>query len=217
MSNRGANGAHNGVVVVSVQGVQKHLIVRVQFFKHHQPLIICGNLVDGLKRQNDNSGRGMREECLDDAMLSSVIKSLPREHQVCVPLNHPKLPRGHSQSCANPDTGRTSIFFLSDRIVSVGSPGIHHPGGECATAVNGDRFRLGHKDAACTGPEPQSIQYAVRSARDGPSTRSVLTLLSPAALAAREFERPGNGRSAVGREWGVSATHRSRRRSGAGA
>ena len=51
MSNRGANGAHNGVVVVSVQGVQKHLIVRVQFFKHHQPLIICGNLVDGLKRQ----------------------------------------------------------------------------------------------------------------------------------------------------------------------
>ena len=74
----------------------------------------------------------MREECLDDAMLSSVIKSLPRVQQVCVPLNHPKLPRGHLQSCANPDTGRTSIFFFSDRIVSVGSPGIHHPGGECS-------------------------------------------------------------------------------------
>ena len=215
MSNRGANGAHNGVVVVSVQGVQKHLIVRVQFFKHHQPLIICGNLVDGLKRQMTIQEAVCVMSVL--MMLSSVIKSLPRVQQVCVPLNHPKLPRGHSQSCANPDTGRTSIFFLSDRIVSVGSPGIHHPGGECATAVNGDRFRLGHKDAACTGPEPQSIQYAVRSARDGPSTRSVLTLLSPAALAAREFERPGNGRRAVGREWGVSATHRSRRRSGAGA
>ena len=37
------------------------------------------------------------------------------------------------------------------------------------------------------------------------------------ALAAREFERPGNEHSGLRREWGVSATHRSRRRSGAGA
>lgn len=121
----------------------------------------------------------MREECLDDAMLSSVIKSLPRVQPVCILMNYPKPPRGHSQSCANTDTGRTSIFFLSDRIVSVGSPAIRTHG-ECATAVNGDLFRLGRKDAACARPEQQSIHYAVRTARDGPSARSVLPLLPPA-------------------------------------